>query len=265
MFVHGFPELAYSWRHQLPALAEAGRRAIAFDLRGYGRSSKPEAVEAYSLESLVGDVIGLLDSLGLDRVALVGHDWGSIVLWSTVVLHPDRVASAVSLNVPYRGWCCGFPNTQIIEKQLADRFSYVLSFQEAGRPEKSFEKDPAGWLGRIYRGVAREPDFMTDDEFAVYLDAFAEGGISGPINYYRNIDANWAATAYLADRSIEAPTLVIAADSDPILPVTLTEGMDRWVKDLRVEVVEYCGHWTQQEQPERVNELLVEFFGSIGS
>jgi len=177
---------------------------------------------------------------------------------------PARAVDAVvSLNVPYRGWCCGFPNTQFIEKRLPKRFSYVLQFQEPGRPEGSFAKDPAGWLHRIFRGVAKDPDFMPEEDFAVYRDAFIEGGISGPINYYRNIDANWEATAHLAHRPIEVPTLVIAADSDPVLPPSLTEGMERWVPDLRVEIVQDCGHWTQQEQPGRVNELLVGFLRGL--
>ena len=264
IMVHGFPELAYSWRHQLPALARAGFHGIAYDLRGYGASDKPESVADYSLDHLTADLVGLLDALELGSAVLVGHDWGSIVVWTTVVTRPERVDAVVSLNVPYRGWCCGFPNTEFIEKRLAKRFSYVLEFQHSGRPEGSFAKDPAGWLRRIFRGVAKNPDFMTEEEFAVYRDAFVEGGISGPINYYRNIDTNWEATAHLAHRRIEVPTLVMAADSDPVLPLSLTEGMERWVPELRVEIVQDCGHWTQQEQPERVNELLVGFLQGLG-
>jgi len=131
---------------------------------------------------------------------------------------PARAVDAVvSLNVPYRGWCCGFPNTQFIEKRLPKRFSYVLQFQEPGRPEGSFAKDPAGWLHRIFRGVAKDPDFMPEEDFAVYRDAFIEGGISGPINYYRNMDANWESTPHFAGKKVEQPALMIVTDKDPIL------------------------------------------------
>ncbi len=263
VMVHGFPELAYSWRHQLPYLAAAGYRAVAYDLRGYGRSSKPEDVEAYALERLTADLTGLLDALAVERAVVVGHDWGSIVAWTAAVTSPWRLDAVVSLNVPYRGWCCGFPTTTFIREHLAERFSYVLSFQEPDRPEQSFRRDPEAWLRRIFRGVAKDPEFMSGEDFAFYAEAFEAGGISGPVNYYRNIDANWEATVELADRAVNVPTLVIAADSDPVLPLALTDGMERWIPDLRVEVVEDCGHWTQQEQPQRVNELLGDFLAKV--
>jgi len=261
VLVHGFPELAYSWRYQLPALADAGLRAIAYDQRGYGGSSKPEEIGAYGLITLVDDLIGLLDAEGIDEAALIGHDWGSIVAWSAALLHPDRVSKMVSLNVPYRGWCAGFPSTEYMERDdlLRKRFSYVLHFQEPGRAEKGFDRDPAAWLKRSYLGVTADTEFQTDDEFAVYLGAFTEGGITGPINYYRNIDANLEATEHLRNAPVTQPTLMVTTDYDPILPASLAEGMDRWVPDLTVEHVEGSGHWTQQEQPARVNELLTGF------
>lgn len=263
VLLHGFPELAYSWRHQVPTLAGAGFRALAPDLRGYGGSDKPGAVEAYDLLTLVSDVIGVLDATDLDEVALVGHDWGSIIAWTTALLHPDRISRLVSLNVPYRGWCAGFPTTEYIQEHLADRFGYVLMFQQPGVAEAWFASDPAGKLTAMYRGAAADPGFLSAEEFETYLQAFVAGTITGPVNYYRNIDANHAATAHLADAPIELPVMMVAADADPVLPVSLTEGMDRWVADLRVEVVADCGHWTQQEQPERVNDLLVDFLGGL--
>ena len=266
VLVHGFPELAYSWRHQLPALGEAGLRAIAYDQRGYGESSKPGGIEDYGLIALVDDLIGLLDAEGIDAAALVGHDWGSIVVWSAALMYPDRVSKVVSLNVPYRGWCAGFPSTDFIQQDdaLRDRFSYVLYFQEPGRAEKGFDRDPAAWLRRSFLGVTADTEFQSDDEFGVYVDAFTEGGIAGPINYYRNIDANLEATAHLKDATVTQPTLMVTTDYDPILPASLAEGMDRWVPDLRIEHVAGSGHWTQQEQPERVNEILSEFLAESG-
>lgn len=259
---HGFPELGYSWRHQIPALATAGLRAIVPDLRGYGDSSKPEAIEDYQLMTLVGDLIGLCDALEIEEAALVGHDWGSIITWTTAILHPDRVARLVSLNVPYRGWCAGFPPTPVIREQLADRFGYVLMFQEPGVAEAWFDADPRANLRAFYDGAAAD-SFLTEPEFAVYLAAFAEHGITGPVNYYRNIDANHEATAHLADAPVTVPTLMIGAGRDPVLPLSLLDGMERWVPDLRVETIPESGHWTQQEQPRRVNELLVDFLGDL--
>ncbi len=259
VFIHGFPELAYSWRYQIPALAGAGYRAIAYDQRGYGDSSKPGTIEAYALADLVADAIGLLDALGIERATLVGHDWGSIVVWTAALMHPDRVERVVSLNVPYRGWCAGFPTIDFIREHLADRFGYVLSFQEPGVTEAAFESDPDAWLHAIFMGIAADKGFMTDDEFAVYRNAFVEGGIFGPLGPYRNIDANAATTEYLANAPITQPTLMITADRDPILPPSLTDGMDRWVPDLTIAGIEQSGHWTQQEQPDRVNTALVEF------
>jgi pimeloyl-ACP methyl ester carboxylesterase len=259
VLIHGFPELAYSWRHQIPALAGAGFRAIAYDQRGYGGSSKPENVEAYALTHLVADAIGLLDTLGLQKATFVGHDWGSIVVWTAALMHPDRVESVVSLNVPYRGWCAGFPTIEYIRERLADRFGYVLSFQEPGVTEAAFESDPYAWLRAIFLRVAGDKDFMTADEFAVYRDAFVEGGIFGPLGPYRNIDANAAATEHLANAPITQPTLMITADRDPILPPSLTEGMERWVPDLTIVSIEHSGHWTQQEQPGHVNAALIDY------
>jgi len=266
VLVHGFPELAYSWRHQLPALASAGLRAIAYDLRGYGGSSKPENIDDYGLITLVDDLIGLLDAEDIERAALVGHDWGSIVVWSAALLHPERVSQIVSLNVPYRGWCAGFPSTEHMERDdaLRARFGYVLYFQEEGRAEKAFARSPSDWLRRSFHGVTADTDFQSPEEFAVYVDAFTEGGIAGPINYYRNIDANLEATAHLKDVHVTQPTLMVTTDFDPILPASLAEGMERWVPDLTTAHVEGSGHWTQQEQPERVNEILTGFLAPAG-
>ena len=259
VFIHGFPELAYSWRHQVPALAAAGFRAIAYDQRGYGGSSKPEDVEAYGLLGLVADAIGLLDVLDIERATFVGHDWGSIVVWTAALLHPDRIDKVVSLNVPYRGYCAGFPSTEVIREHLADRFGYVLGFQEIGTTEAAFENDPNAWLRAIYMGIAADPGFMTDADFALYRDAFTRGGLFGPLGPYRNIDANASATKHLANAPITQPALMLIADRDPILPPTIADGMGRWVSNLKVVPITGSGHWTQQEQPEQVNEALIRF------
>lgn len=263
VLLHGFPELAHSWRHQLPTLAGAGFHAIAPDLRGYGGSDKPAEIEAYGLLGLVDDVIGLLDNLGYERAAVVGHDWGAIIAWTAAILHPGRVERLVSLNVPYRGWCAGFPTTDYIREHLSDRFGYVLMLQEPGVAEAWFSSDPAGKLAGMYQRAAADPGFLPADDFQVFLDAFTSGSITGPANYYRNIDANHQTTAHLANAPVAMPAMVVAADSDPVLPASLMDGMEQWVGDLRVEVVSDCGHWTQQEQPAVVNRLLLEFLGDL--
>lgn len=262
VLLHGFPELAYSWRHQIPALVGAGYRVIAPDQRGYGSSTVPEDVSAYSLSNLVDDVIGLLDALGIGQAAVVGHDWGSIVAFSAAVTHPDRFDRVASLNVAYRGACWGFPDTDFIREHLAQRFSYVLMFQESGVAEAGFANSPEAWLNAFYLGGSRGRPFMDDDEFATYVEAFRTTGISGAVGWYRNIDANAGSFGHLKDAPIEQPSLLLAADSDPVLPLSLADGVERWSPNVDVVVVEDCGHWTQQERPDVVNAALIDWLAS---
>jgi len=263
VLIHGWPETRYSWRHQVPVLANAGYRAIAVDCRGYGDSSKPEAVGEYALELVVADFIALFDALELAQPVVIGHDWGAIIGWSLAVLHPDRLRAVGSLNVPYRGWSTGFPTTDYIREHLADRFGYVLYFQEEGPPEAAFAADPGGWLRRVYDSIAKDPAFLSAEDFAVYRDAFVAGGMRGPLNYYRNIDANHVAMAPHQNVAITIPALMVAADSDPVLPASLVPGMDRWIEQLTVVDVADAGHWVQQEQPEAVNRTLLSFLAGL--
>lgn len=258
MLLHGFPESSYSWRLQIPALVAAGFRVVAPDQRGYGASAHPEAIGAYALTHLVDDVVALADALDLDRFALVGHDWGAIVAQTTAVRHPDRVERLANLNVPYTGWCPGFPSLDVL-RSLGDRFAYVLSFQEPGEAEARFSADPDGWLWAIYRGVAHRPGFLAEDDFRVYRDAFVAGGIAGPLNWYRNIDRNAVDLGHLAGRPITAPTLMITVGHDPVVPARAAEAMSGFVPHLTRVHIEESGHWTQQEQPEAVNEALLSF------
>lgn len=257
VLLHGFPELAYSWRHQIPALADAGYRVIAPDQRGYGSSSVPDDVDAYALSDLVGDVVGLLDALGIGQATVIGHDWGSIVAHTAAVTHPDRFDRVGSLNVAYRGACWGFPSIEYVREHLAERFAYVLMFQEPGVAEAGFANDPEAWLNAFYLGGSRGRPFMADDELATYVEAFRSNGISGPVGWYRNIDANAIAHGHLKDAPIGQPSLLLAADSDPVLPLSLADGVERWSPNIEVVVIEDCGHWTQQERPEAVNAALI--------
>ncbi|MDX2166453.1 MAG: alpha/beta hydrolase [Deltaproteobacteria bacterium] len=288
LFSHGFPELWYSWRHQMTALAQAGYRAIAPDQRGYGDSSAPQEIRAYSMHHLVGDMVGILDALGLERAVVVGHDWGGAVAWQTALMAPHRVAGVVGVNTPH------FPRmpikpTDVMRAMSQGHFHYILYFQEPGVAEAELDADPA----RTLRGFFQSPDrarleallaqgpaalgpqsgglldrlpdaphgaFLTSEDFAVYEAAYRRTGFRGGINWYRNFDYNWETTAYQSGARVAAPALMITADLDPVLRPELAAGMAQWVPQLRRTVlVSDCGHWTQQEKPAAVNAALLEF------
>lgn len=263
VLVHGFPEFAFSWRHQLEDLAAAGYRAISYDLRGYGASDAPEGVDAYGIDAIVSDLAGLVDVLALEDPVVIGHDWGSVVTQSTVLMHPGLFAAAGSLNVPYRGWCTAFPSTEYMREHLADRFGYVLWFHDGTKADDAFAADPARFLMGFYDGVAHVKDFLDADEFERYLEMFTTTGITSALHYYRNIDANLAATAHLANATIDIPYLMVAASHDPVLPVDLVDGMDRWVPQLHTVVVDDAGHWVQQEQPGAVSDAIIGFLEGL--
>ena len=263
VLLHGWPETKFSWRHQVPALAAAGYRVVAVDLPGYGDSSKGGGVARYGLRPVIQSIVEMLEAIEISRPVLVGHDWGSIVMWAMAVTYPDRFTALASLNVPYRGWCTGFPRTDYIREHLADRFGYVLYFQEEGAAERAFEADPELWLSGVYTSIAKDPDFLTAEELETFVAAFRGGGMAAPLSYYRNIDANHDAFAAFENAPIELPTLVIAADSDPVLPRQLIDGMERWVPQLTVIDVADAGHWVQQEQPDKVNRALIDFLDGL--
>lgn len=262
LFLHGFPELWYSWRHQIPALAGAGFRAIAPDMRGYGETDRPEGIEAYDIHHLVADMIGLLDALDLPRAVIVGHDWGGVIIWQMALMHPERVERVISLNTPFQRRSHRRPTEAY--KQLPDgRFNYILYFQEPGRAESDIEPDIESWLDTTIRGIATEQGFITGDTIKVFADAFRRGGFTGPLNYYRNIDRNWETTAYLEGRQITMPALMICAENDPILIPQSAQRMPEYIPNLTMHLIKNCGHWTQQEQPDEVNRLILEFLQDL--
>ncbi len=283
VFCHGFPELAYSWRHQLPALAAAGYRAIAPDQRGYGQSDRPAAVTDYDVHHLTGDLAGLLDTLGLERAVFCGHDWGGIVVWHMAQLFPERVAGVIALNTPYQP---RRPQDLISTlRHVYGEEHYMVAFQQPGRAEALFERDVARVLERMFRkpksgGAVRLPPeqigrlltldalagegpaggtpFLAPEEFQFYVDTFRRTGFTGGINWYRNLRRNWELLADAPQR-VEAPALMISAASDVFLPPRLTEGMEAWVPRVERHIIPDCGHWTQQEQPEAVNRLVLDW------
>ncbi|HZR14510.1 MAG TPA: alpha/beta hydrolase [Acidimicrobiia bacterium] len=291
VLAHGFPELAYSWRHQIPALTAAGCRVLAPDQRGYGRSSRPEAIEAYDIEHLTGDLLALLDDIGEERAVFVGHDWGAMVVWNLALLAPGRVAGVVGMSVPFvpRG---PMPPTQIFRQVVGDSFFYMLYFQEPGVADADLGRDPATTMRRMLGGLAtasadpdavasamtgddrgfverlpepdRLPEWLRQDELDHYVSEFTRTGFTGGINWYRNLDRNWALTERLADAKVTMPSLFVAGALDPVLVMMPPAVMDGWLDDHRgTVIVDGAGHWVQQEKPAEVNEALIDFVRAV--
>jgi len=288
VFCHGFPELAFSWRFQLPALAAAGFRAIAPDQRGYGKTDKPAAVEDYDIKHLTDDLIGLLDALELEKAVFCGHDWGGHVVWEMPILHPDRVAGIIGINTPHR----------YFRRMGADPITWLLDNFSAGNYRLAFLREEIEigltpeLLPSFFNGLFRarpismseylaappavrnlefdfimetafnpEPAgrcFMSPEELNFYVDAFTAGGLTGPINWYRNLVRNNRILAGTSDR-ITVPCLMISAEDDIFLPPTLVDGMEEFVPDLEKHLIRECGHWTQAEKPEEVNRLITDW------
>ena len=282
VLLHGFPELAYSWRHQLPALADAGFRAIAPDQRGYGRTTVPTAVGDYRMSDLIADVHGLLDALELDSAAFIGHDWGSLVLWQMAMLAPERIDKLAILNIPH------FPRAPIdpigIMRERFGNDFYIVNFQDSDEADRVFENDPRHFINRMMRKnqLTREqfgklpPEhqvvsllrltkseqasgdaLLTDEELDYYAREFSRSGFTGPINWYRNWSHNWKQLDGV-NQQIDIPTLFIGADNDVLIGLQHIEGMKPLMSDLTIHMLE-CGHWTQQEKPIEVNRLLLDW------
>lgn len=292
---HGFPESWYSWRHQLPALAEAGFHAVAPDMRGYGQTDRPEEIEKYTLLHLVGDMVGLLDALGAESAVIAGHDWGAPVAWHAALLRPDRFRGVIGLSVPFRprGRVC--PTT--VMPQTDDALFYQLYFQTPGVAEAELERDVSLTIRRILysasgdvprRGgaggttdavgmVPRQggfltglvepaslPPWLTAADVNFYAGEFARTGFRGGLNWYRNIDRNWELLAPFAAARVTVPALYVAGDRDLVVAF---RGMDQLIPTLSKFVPQLrgtimlpgCGHWTQQERVQEVNAAMIDF------
>jgi pimeloyl-ACP methyl ester carboxylesterase len=269
---HGFPELWYSWRHQLPALASAGYRAVAPDLRGYGESSIPADVEAYDLSSVCEDMLGLLDDLGEERAVFVGHDWGASVVWQLALAYPGHVAAVVGLSVPFMPRPPASP-VGLLREALGEDF-YIVWFQQPGVADVALARDARRTLTTREQWTAQwsgeeeqpsRPAWLSEEDLRVYVEAFERTGFTGGLNYYRNIDRTWQLTVHLAKRRIERPALFLTGSRDPVKRFMPAEIMNGWVTDLRDSVViEGAGHWVQQECPGEVNGALLRFLDSVG-
>jgi len=279
IFVHGFPELAFSWRFQVPAIAAAGFRAIAPDQRGYGKTDAPPDVEDYRVQELVGDLCGLLDALELERATFVGHDWGGLVLWHMALLQPERIERMAVLNIPFWPRAPADP-IELARQRLGDDF-YIVNFQDSDAADHAFaadvghffdmlmrknqvsraefeklppEKRVLSLLQTIARTEASGDPILSAAERAVFVAAFDNSGFTGPINWYRNWSHNWESMQGVP-QLVNVPTLFIGAENDVLISPEHIEGMKPFVPDLEIHMLE-CGHWTQQEKPEEVNEIL---------
>lgn len=295
VLLHGWPESWYSWRHQLPALAAAGYHAVAPDMRGYGQSDKPSSVEAYDIHHLTADVVGILDALGERTAVVVGHDWGAIVAWQCLLLHPDRFTGVIAMSVPFFGRPAVSP-VESLRQAFGENFFYILYFQEPDVPEAEFDADPAALLRRVYisPGVPLDPPTITDKrrsaggfvarrgtpqtlppwltqaDLDYYVNEFSGAGFRGGINYYRNFHRNWETTPALAGKRIEQPALFVAGDQDVVIARATAEQlasrMTPVVPNLRgVLLLPETGHWVQQERPAETNAAMLQFLKGLGA
>jgi pimeloyl-ACP methyl ester carboxylesterase len=285
VFCHGFPELAYSWRHQLPAVAAAGFRAIAPDQRGYADSSAPPAVTDYGLTELTGDMAGLLDALKIERAIFVGHDWGGFVAWAMPLLYPERTAGVVGICTPYMA----IPPTSVMRAMVngKDERMYIVWFQEPGRaesvmdpkarlifdrlmraplsPEESAERAMASGeldmnpFRRIEELQPETEPIVTREELDTYAHAYEKSGFRGGINWYRNIDRNLRDHPEIGVAKLTLPCLMITAEWDGALPPRMAAGMPALCSDLEMHNIERAGHWVQQEFPDAVNQPIVDW------
>lgn len=296
VLVHGWPESWYSWRHQIPAITAAGYRVIVPDMRGYGGSDKPANIDAYDIKHLASDVVGLVDAYGADKAIIIGHDWGSIVTWNTVLLHPDRFKAMIAMSVPNSGRGAT-PPLDGMKKAYGENFYYILYHQEPGVAEAEYDSDPRGLLLRLYASastdVSRDPPTVTDPKRSAggwlprmglprslpgwlsekdldyFVGEFTRAGFRGGVNYYRNFNRNWEITPELTNARIKIPVAFIAGVDDVVIrgakADALRASMSKGVADdLRdVVIVPGAGHWIQQEKPEETNAFILNFLKGV--
>ena len=290
IMVHGFPESWYSWRHQIGPVADAGFTACAIDVRGYGGSDKPQPVEAYAMERIVGDLIGLRKALSPDAPAvLVGHDWGAPIVWNSALTHPEHFRAVAGMSVPFSG-VPQRPFTEVFREHFTNqgRFFYQEYFQEPGVAEAEAEADPRDFVQRMMYSISGDvppgdywdkplgatfleglPDpepvaWLTEDDLDFYEAEFTASGFRGPLNRYRNHEADYEWLQNWAGKRIEQPVLFIGGARDPATflfgaiedPVALVK---MFAPRAEGHILDGVGHWTQQERPDEVNAVLIDW------
>lgn len=293
LMVHGFPETSYSWRRQLPAIAAAGFRAVAIDVRGYGRSSAPAPVDAYRMTALVADNVGVVRALGEETATLIGHDWGSPIAANSALFRPDIFTAVALLSVPYAPRNAYRP-TDAFARIGGDEEFYVSYFQQQGRAEAEIEPDVRGWLAGFYAGLSADtmppegkgslffvpaggklsdrfagdplPAWLTEAELDVYSGEFERTGLTGALNRYRNVDRDWEDLAAWDGAPITQPSLFIGGSLDAST-TWMADAIDSYPTTLpglvSSHILEGCGHWVQQERPDEVNALLTDWLRTV--
>jgi pimeloyl-ACP methyl ester carboxylesterase len=295
ILVHGFPESWRAWRHQIPAIANAGFRVCALDLRGYGGSDKPVAVEAYDLEAMTGDIAAIVEGFGEGPAIVIGHDWGAYLAWSTALIRPEVVRAVAGLSVPFLG-VSDIPFIDLAKLIYTDqgRFFYQVYFQEVGVAEAEFEADIRGFVRKFYYWLSGEasglglgedkavgsrmldglpdpipfPGWMAPDDIDDLVGEFTSGGFRGPLNRYRNQHRDQTFLQPYKGMLVTQPSLYVAGSADAVLTmipgVDLVAAMRSLTSNLRDAVIlEGCGHWTQQERPDEVTRILIDWVKSL--
>ena len=301
IFCHGWPESWYSYRYQLPAVADAGFKAVAYDVRGYGESDKPHEIEAYTMRNMTNDVVGIIDALGYDTAITIGHDWGGPIALNTAALNEDRISATGTLSVPFTGRG-PMPTLDLWKEIYKDRFFYQLYFQKEGVAEEEFESDLSRALFMTYTnsdgrgmkfnfekaqsGSAPEktkdstflegmemfedfPNWFTKEDLDYFVSQFEISGLRGPFNRYRAQNIDWHEIPELEGKILEQPAFFITGTLDPVnffVPSdqSLTDRIKPNYKNLLfAEELESIGHWTQQEAPEEVNSFITDFLNRV--
>jgi epoxide hydrolase 4 len=254
VLLHGFPEFWYSWRHQIPFLAQHGYTVVAPDLRGYNDTDKPR--KGYDIPTLLRDIEGLIKGLGQQKAVIVGHDWGGVLAWAFAINYPEMTERLIVMNAPH-------PAAMMREmrtfKQLRKSW-YVFAFQIPWLPEYLLGRNHANEIGRMLRGAAVEKSAFPREETAKYQEAMSKpGAIKAALSYYRQLFRRLPFSFRRYEVRINAPTLLIWGEQDIALGIELTTGLERWVKDIQIKRIPDSGHWVQQEQPNKVNLYMLEF------
>ncbi len=253
VLMHGFPEFWYSWRYQIPFLAEHGYTAVAPDLRGYNDTDKPRT--GYDVATLTRDIAGLIQGLGQERAIVVGHDWGGALAWAFAMNYPEMTERLIVMNAPH-------PRAMLREfrtlKQLRKSW-YMFAFQLPWLPESALLRNNAYEIGRMLKGAAVQKSAFPNEVLAKYQEAMSKpGAMTAALNYYRQLFRHpFRATE--SNMSITAPTLLIWGEQDIALGIDLTYGLEQWVPDISIKRIPDSGHWVQQEKPDQVNALMAEF------
>ncbi len=298
---HGFPECWYTWKYQIPALAQAGYHVVAPDQRGYGQTDCPESVDAYTILHLVGDMVGLLDALGEEQAILIGHDWGANVVWNAALMRPDRFRSVVNMSVPYvprsqvYGPRSNVSPTEAMKQLIGNNFFYQLYFLEPGIAEAELERDVRKTMLQVFYALSgnaaeserwhpilpnsgagmftetvvpsRLPLWLSEADLDYFSKQFQHTGFRGGLNWYRNFDRNWELTAPFSGAKIPQPTLFLWGDRDPVFEIPGTgarvERQKQFVPTMRERMLPGCGHWVQLERADEVNDAILTFLDTL--